>query len=213
MSTKSLITVPALITLGVTLLRLVGELQDWSPRFFSREAGGAGAIMGIAWLPPIFGIYFALRLAKTGLARAGRAIGFSLLGIVALIALGYPTVLLFEKDFRLSFLLSIVAAIVPVMISYRGWPDLGKAMVAYGLAARVPVVVVMFFAIMGNWGTHYDAPAPNLPPMQPLAEFFWTGLIPQLTFWIAYTVLLGMLFGGIALALSGRRHVAAETTT
>ena len=31
-----LVLVPALITLAVTLLRLVGELQGWSPRLFSR---------------------------------------------------------------------------------------------------------------------------------------------------------------------------------
>ncbi len=45
-----LILVPAIVTLAVTLLRLVGELQDWSPRLFSKEAGGGGALVGIAWL-------------------------------------------------------------------------------------------------------------------------------------------------------------------
>ena len=54
-SMTSLILTPALITLAVTVLRLVGELQNWSPRFFSRQAGGAGAVVGIVWLVPIFG--------------------------------------------------------------------------------------------------------------------------------------------------------------
>jgi len=63
-----IILVPALITLVVTLLRLVGELQNWSPAFFSREAGGGGALIGIAWLVPIFGVYFALKLSRGGAA-------------------------------------------------------------------------------------------------------------------------------------------------
>src|SRR2546426_11779070 len=83
-SLTSLILTPALITLAVTLLRLVGELQHWSPRFFSREAGGAGAIIGIVWLVPIFGIYFATRLnqAGHGPTSRGRAIGFALAALV-----------------------------------------------------------------------------------------------------------------------------------
>ena len=44
---RQLILVPAVITLGVTLLRLVGELAGWSPALFNREAGGGGALVGI----------------------------------------------------------------------------------------------------------------------------------------------------------------------
>ena len=55
---------PALITLAVTLLRLVGELQGWSPRLFSREAGGGGALVGISWLVPVFGAWFGCKLAS-----------------------------------------------------------------------------------------------------------------------------------------------------
>ena len=53
-----LILVAAVITLAVTLLRLVGELQQWSSALFNREPGGGGAIVGIVWLVPVFGIYF-----------------------------------------------------------------------------------------------------------------------------------------------------------
>src|SRR5438094_4381615 len=82
LSLKSLILMPALITLAVTILRLVGELQGWSPRLFSRQAGGAGAIVGIVWLVPIFGAYFAAKLAKAGATPgAGRVIGYSALAI------------------------------------------------------------------------------------------------------------------------------------
>ena len=40
---RQLILVPSVITLAVTLLRLVGELQNWSPRLFNKEPGGGGA--------------------------------------------------------------------------------------------------------------------------------------------------------------------------
>src|SRR2546426_2025262 len=70
-----LIFIPSVITLAVTLLRLIGELQHWSPVLFNPAAGGGGAIMGITWLVLIFGIYFALKLfnAGEGPARIGKA--------------------------------------------------------------------------------------------------------------------------------------------
>ena len=78
----ALVTVPAIITLAVTLLRLLGEVQNWSPRFFSRQAGGAGAIVGIVWLVPIFGIYFAdARQRGRRPASLGRAALLPLLAI------------------------------------------------------------------------------------------------------------------------------------
>ena len=54
---------------------------------------------------------------------------------------------------------------------------------------------------MGNWGTHYDGPPPNFPETGLFVEWFLTGLFPQLTFWIAFTIIVGMLFGGVAAAL------------
>ncbi len=39
-ATRRLILVPAIITLAVTLLRLTGELQGWSPKLFNADPGG-----------------------------------------------------------------------------------------------------------------------------------------------------------------------------
>src|SRR5262245_34913395 len=85
---RNLILVPAVITLGVTLLRLVGELQGWNQRFFNREPGGGGALVGIAWLVFLFGAYFGWKLAALGYrpASAWRAAGASLLGLVVVVA-------------------------------------------------------------------------------------------------------------------------------
>jgi hypothetical protein len=59
---SSLAFVPALITLGVTALRLSLELAGAPGWVASNAPGGAGAILGIVWLPLVFGPYFALRL-------------------------------------------------------------------------------------------------------------------------------------------------------
>lgn len=39
-STWQMIQIPAVITVVITLLRLIGELQHWSPRFFNPDPGG-----------------------------------------------------------------------------------------------------------------------------------------------------------------------------
>src|SRR5437870_10353077 len=81
-----LILIPSVITLAVTLLRLIGELQHWPTVLFNRSAGGGGAIIGISWLAFVFGAYFALKLASGGDAMsAGRVIGFAILGLALVI--------------------------------------------------------------------------------------------------------------------------------
>jgi len=61
-----LILVPAVITLAVTLLRLVGELQGWSPTLFNRDCGFCGALVGIWLLVPVFGAWFGWKLNRAG---------------------------------------------------------------------------------------------------------------------------------------------------
>jgi hypothetical protein len=209
-----LILVPALITLGVTLLRLAGELLHWSKTFFSSDPGGGGAIVGITWLAPVFGIYFALKLSRAGEgpSRAGRAIGLALLGVVLVFAGGF---LLRPLQARLSFegiliyywlLMALGAA-----LTYPGWPQLFKVLAAYGYAARIPVVIVMFLAFHGNWGTHYD----GLPRGVTLdygfwGKFLWLGFFPQLVLWVAYTILFGAFFGTIIAVIVRRFHRAPQ---
>jgi hypothetical protein len=51
-----LILVPAVITLAVTLLRLVGELQGWSPILFNRgDKPFSPSLVGIVCLIPVLG--------------------------------------------------------------------------------------------------------------------------------------------------------------
>jgi hypothetical protein len=202
---KSLIMGPALVTLAVTLLRLVGELQNWSPRFFSREPGGAGAVVGIVWLAPLFGIYFAMKLARLAPpASTGKALGNAALGTVVGIAIAFGGGALLKGNQTLQFLVGVGGVILGAVIAYRGWPALGKTLLAYGLAARIPVIIVMLVAMIANWGTHYDALPPNFPAMGTFAKWFMAGVIPQLFAWIPFTIFSGALFGSAAVALTGK---------
>ena len=162
-----LILVPAIITLAVTLLRLTGELMQWSSALFNRSAGGGGAIVGIVWLVPIFGIYFALRLAREG-ERPGkllRAFALVLLAMAVMPVTGMVAAAAgVDQTGTPALLLFVAAAVVTVVVALRAWPELARVLVVYGVAARVPVVIVMLIAILASWGTHYDVPpSPDFP--------------------------------------------------
>lgn len=209
-----LIAIPAVITLAITILRLVGELKHWPAPWFSTAAGGGAALVGISWLPIIFGPYFALKLVDAGEAAAsiGKAIGFALGSLLVLVAGGF----LFGATIKhtnlltvLGLLLMLASAFVPGL----GWRSLGNTLVAYAFAARIPVLIVMYFAITGNggagWGTHYDAVAPTLAHMPPPQKFFFAGVLPQMTLWIGWTAVLGAILGTIVAALARRKKQAA----
>jgi hypothetical protein len=74
-------------------------------------------------------------------------------------------------------------------------------LLAYALAARIPVLVVMFLAIFLGWDTHYAKPRPDFPPMGHWGLFFWTAFLPQMSFWIYLTIVGGMIFGAPALGV------------
>jgi hypothetical protein len=204
---RDLILVPSVITLAVTLLRLVGELQGWSPRLFNREPGGGGALVGIAWLVFVFGAWFAWKLIDQGHFPEGafRPLGYGVLGLLLSLAAVFGA-----QQLGLPFVARLgifaVASLVALVIAMRGWPALGRVLVAYGLAARIPVIIVMLVAMLGNWGTHYDAPPPdpNFPAMGVLSKWFLIGVVPQLTAWMSFTVVFGMIFGGLV-AIARRR--------
>ncbi len=213
-SISRLIAIPALITLAVTILRLVGELEHWPSPLFNTQPGGGGAIIGISWLPIIFGPYFALKLAGAGDGPASnaKAIGFAVGSLLVLVAGG----LLFGLSINhpnvvtaLGLLLMLGAAFVPGL----GWRSLGNTLVAYAYAARIPVLIVMYFAITGNggagWGTHYDGVPPSLIHAPPLQKFFFAGVLPQMMLWIGFTAAVGSILGTIVTAVVHRKKQVA----
>ena len=173
-----LILVPAVITLAVTLLRLVGELQGWSPALFNRgDKPFSPSLVGIVWLVPVFGAWFGWKLTRAGSGPGslGRAFGLTLASLAVLPLFSFlapkagilperlwrPNVPLTESFTILSVFVAF--AIVGVAIGILAWPALGRTLLAYGLAARIPVALLMLVAMLGNWGTHYDA-RPSYPP-------------------------------------------------
>ena len=213
-SIAHLILIPSVITLGVTILRLVGELNNWSEFWFSRKAGGGGSLVGISWLVPIFGIYFAVKLSREGEgpASAGRAIGFAFLGLLVFVAAMAIPVLIFKQPGSLGMIVAAsVGCLVTILVARIAWPTLFKTLLAYGLAARIPVAIVMLIAIRGNWGTHYDVP-PNaeFPAMQWFMKWVLIGALPQLFIWMAFTVTVGLVFGTVTAALVGKRRESSE---
>jgi len=214
MSIASLVSIPALITLGITILRLVGELEHWPKPWFSAAAGGGGAIIGISWLPIIFGPYFALKLAGAGdrPSSLGKAAGFAVLGLVVFFLAAFWFAAVYAHLTYLvlvAFLLMLISAFIPGI----GWRELGNTLLAYAFAARIPVLIVMFFAMRGNggqgWGTHYDAVAPTFAHASFAKKFLYTAFVPQMSLWIGWTVVLGAVFGVIFAAVFRRGKQAA----
>jgi hypothetical protein len=214
------ILVTGVITLAITIIRLVGELQHWNSALFNPEAGGGGALVGIVWLVPILGIYFGLKLNAAGLGpqSAGRVILFAFIGIALNIAIAVVgTVGLKMQPGQPAFqVLAAAGGIIAILILRKQWPALFKTLLGYGYAARIPVAILMLVAIKENWGTHYDVPpTPEFPAMHWLAKWFWIGAIPQLVDWIAFTMMIGSLFAAIAVAIakligSRRRRAGAH---
>jgi len=217
-----LILVPALISLAVTLLRLVGELQRWSPALFNRgDKPFSPSLVGIVWLVPVFGAWFGWKLTRAGSGPGslGRSFGLALAAVAVLPLTAFlapraglvpehmwrPNVPLTESFTILSVF--VVAFFVGIALGILAWPALGRTLLAYGLAARIPIALLMLVAMLGNWGTHYDA----RPPYQMSALGWWVaiGLVPQLSFWMWVTIVFGARFGIAAAAIARRRGAAA----
>ncbi len=207
-TTNSLILIPSVITLAITILRLIGELQNWSPAFFSRAAGGGGALVGISWLAPIFGAYFAVKLvsAGSGPASAMKSLLRAVIGVVIVVVLAFVATKVFGQGPGALGTIT-VGMIVAAVIQQGTWPALFKTLLTYGLAARIPVIIVMFIAIRGDWGTHYDVvpPGDSFPAMGWMLKWVMIGVVPQLLVWVPFTILSGSILGSIAAAIAGRK--------
>jgi hypothetical protein len=201
-SIGSMIAFPAMVTLAVTVVRLIGELKGWNPAYFSKEAGGGGALVGISWLIPVFGVVFAMQLANAGEwpASRGRAILFPLLAMALLAGSFFAIVKFVPASEPRKFVgVSAIVSVVCILVAWRGWPKLALVSFCYGIAARVAVAAVMYLSITKNWDTHYSKGAPGMPEMAPFEKWVTIGLVPQMFMWIAITICLGGIFGGLAL--------------
>jgi hypothetical protein len=104
-----------------------------------------------------------------------------------------------------------VVTLASLWVMIRAWPAYGKVMLAYALAARIPVILVALAAMRGNWGTHYDVAPPGERVWTDWSrKFLEIGLAPQVLFWVPYTVILCGLFGVIVGQIRKRQRGAAQ---
>jgi hypothetical protein len=214
-----LIMIPAIISLCMTLLRLFGELGHWSERWFEPVTrgilpGAVGWVFGITWLAIPFGIYFAWRLfvPEQEPKSVTKAVGAGFSGLLLSLLSLYMIVPFLNSTFHLreQGLLPYLVVIwggmaIAVIPSIWAWPELAKTLAVYGLAARLPVAITMFLAMRGNWGTHYDYV--DIPQFQSIPfweRFLTTAFIPQLVFWVAFTMMIGGLAGSLAAVVASR---------
>lgn len=210
---KRLILWPAVATLAVTLVRLTGELLHGPSWLFNPNAGGGFALVGIVWLAPVVGIYFARKLAAEGHGPKSKTlvVQSAALGVVFVIvvALGAARIPIANPYLQVALLLWGPVALAAAC-QFLAWPALAKTLFAYALAARVPVAILMFCAMLGNWGTHYDVVPQDFPEASFGLKYLWLGMLPQMVFWVGFTVLIGALFGSAALALQKSKTPATN---
>src|ERR1051325_3136776 len=117
-----LILIPAVITLAITLLRLIGELQHWSTSLFNPAAGGGGALIGISWLPPILRIWVARQvvLNQETPASAGKVILFAIPGFILAIG-GFLIAFLPQIQFPGKLVVGLLIVIAATAAQFRPW--------------------------------------------------------------------------------------------
>ena len=203
-SIARLIAVPAVISIAVTVLRLVGELLHWPKPLVNSDVCGK-AILGVIWLVPIFGIYFAVRLFHAGDTpqRLGRPLLLAISGLALKLA---GTFLMESRAMTYAPRLSMnfIVTVIGVVLSAIAWPTLAKVLLAYGYLSRIPVAIVQYLAMRGRWGTHYDALEPGFPAIGFWPTFLRVSFVPNIVFMETYTVFVGTLVGIATVAVLGR---------
>jgi hypothetical protein len=204
---RGLVLWPALLTLAVTALRLAGELRGWSPAIFSRLPGGGLSPLGISWLPPLVGAWMGWRLARAGAAapHPARAFGVPAGALAAGLLFGTLGERLARASASSTIALWAVVAVGVAVAAFAAWPTAGRPLLAYAYAARLPVALVMALAMWKAWGTHYDVRTPGFALTPRLPLWLWTGLVPQATIWVAWTVATGALGAAAGSLLASRR--------
>jgi hypothetical protein len=72
------------------------------------------------------------------------------------------------------------------------------------------VLIIMYFSIKGNWDTHYSLGPPGVEFPSFWSKFIQIAVLPQMIFWVAFTIVAGSLAGGITAAVRRRRSTAEQ---
>ena len=183
--------------------------RGWSADYFSRCRAAASPTSGITWLVPLVGAYFGwqpgARARRDSRARRPRRLepgrarrrprdrlrareGRATRRRRARSCCGRSSRSLVVGDVALDLARAREAA---ARLCRRG----ARASASRD-GARDPT---------GDWGTHYDALPPGFPLLAPLGRLVWTGLLPQATIWVAFTLAVGPAFSALGVYLAARR--------
>lgn len=201
-STLSLILWPSVITLLVSVGRLVGEANDWAPT----KAGGSGFWFGITWLGFLLGIWFAFRLRGEGSSPRVRLPWLwtllSLLPLVAAAAWRMPITAELEQNeagldaLRTTAITFACAASIAAAVNFFVWRRLAWTLFAYAIPARLTVIVLTWIAKHFDIPSHYTKFGPK-GFVRDMEGTVVSATIMQLGFWAPITIVFGTLLGGL----------------
>ncbi len=211
-----LVLAAAVLTLGVSIARLTGEVQGWIPP----QSGGALHPLGISWLVFLFGAVFGIALQRKGSApRVPLAPLWALLCMAAVVGSvawqfgpflkAEATAAVYER-LRPAVLTLAGIGTVLAIVGFVIWPRLALMLLAYGLLARGIVLGITWLAKASAWETHYTKFGPPGIEVAELSETMFAASIAQLGFWVPYTIVGGML-AGCVFGLLGRPRRVAQT--
>jgi hypothetical protein len=202
------LVVPAAITLAVTALRFTGELLLEQSTLFSRAAGGGGALVGIGWLIPVFGAWFALRLGPSRApARPVGAWMTLLLGFLCMAGcFAVAALVLARTPFAMA--VGALGSLLGGWSAFHAWRGLGFVLLGYAIAARVPVVVLTVVDVTMGLGTHYGRLAEGAADPGPLPRLLVLCLA-QVVVWVPLTLAFGTMAGLVVVAVRRERRRAS----
>jgi hypothetical protein len=90
------------------------------------------------------------------------------------------------------------------LLALFAWPRAFVALLAYGIVARLPVMLVQYLDVQGGWQTHYGRIHPGLGVLG-ADDRVWLLTLAQAGFWIPFTVTLGCAFAAIGAATVRKR--------
>ena len=206
-ATLRLILWPSILTLVVSVLRLVLEVQG----VIGSQSGGGFAPLGITWLVFVFGGWFGWRLAKSGSRPAlSWPVLWALLPLVAIVAavgIGFGQIdRAAQSDDAYTALRATVGVIAMITLGAAAfcfvvWPRLALTVLLYALPARATVLALTYLAKVQEWDTHYTKFGPGGIESE-LGETMFAASVAQMGFWVPFTVVGGAVAGTIASRLT-----------
>ena len=187
-----LLLVAAILTLVVTVVRLIGELNSWDARWFATGPGGDQSPFGIIWLVPVFGFMFGRRLAHGGRPPFVASFFVPAFGLVALLGAGAYLLKTFEgAELRTWMGYFVYAGPILALLALFAWPRAFLVNLGYALLARIPVVVIQYLDIKNGWQTHYGKVHPKAGLDVTADDRLMMLTLAQGTIWVPFTLLLG----------------------